>query len=959
MEVLLWEIIVPGDGDDDNTFYCQANAMLTGCSARTRILNQWLTSLKSARCIIILRMSVSFLPTKFYIPHLRENGVLRPRLTDILLAGVNRPGTFVLLSGPAGFGKTTLLSEFTTQLRQPVAWVSLDEGDNDPVRFWSYLITACRSIQADIGESALAMFHSPLPLSVEVVPSILINDLARLDRDFVLVLDDFHAIQNQAIHAAFSFLLEHLPEKLHIVVSTRVDPPWPLARFRARNQLVEVRAKDLRFTTGEATAFLNRVMGLNLSTEDVAALEARTEGWIAGLQLAALSLTGRNDIPAFVKAFTGSHVYVAEYLVEEVLQHQPDDVRMFLLQSSILERLNARLCEAVTGCQDGQSLLMALQRSNTFVIPLDDEGLWFRYHHLFADLLQAHLRQTFPADVITTLHLRASHWFERNGFSVEAVNHALAAQDFETAASLVEVHAAQVTTRGELTTLLQWIEALPADVSRRHPQIIISKAWTLALAGDQPQVELLLQEIEAQIDTSDETPAAHELRGNAAAIRGYFSMLAGNYGRALELTGLAEALLPESSVQARSILPYTLGVAYRGQGEYEKAAIAFIQLAHLGEVSNELLVWATAETEVVNTRRAQGRLRQASETALQALQKMADQGALPFGSLAKLEVALCDVLREQNKLDEAHQRVAGVINRMKAWDMPTDRLFAYLTLIRLQEAQADFTGAFETLNIAKGIRSIHPVLMTLARSVDIYEIRLLLATSQIPTAARLMDELQPGQSQMVNIRDQELIMLARVRLAQGKNDQVATILAPLSNSAQAGGRGITLLESLALQALALDAQGDRQTAVAILIKTLLLAEPEGFVRIFVDEGEGMQSLLVAAASQLALDIDPALISLKVYVARLLEAFPAHQKAGTLSHLPAEQAGLVEPLTSRELHVLQLIAAGDSNQTIAEKLVITVSAVKKHTGNIFGKLNVNSRTQAVARARQLRLLSAGD
>ena len=322
---------------------------------------------------------------------------------------------------------------------------------------------------------------------------------------------------------ALSFLLDHLPDKLHIVVSTRVDPPWPLARFRARNQLIEIRAQDLRFTTEEAAAFLNQVMGLNLSAEDVAALEERTEGWIAGLQLAALSMQGRSDIAGFVKAFTGSHVYVAEYLVEEVLQRQPEDVQTFLLQTSILERLNAGLCEAVTGCQDGQAVLTALHRANIFVIPLDDEGQWFRYHHLFADLLQARLRQSLPADAITTLHSRASQWYERNGFVIEAVNHALAAQDFEAAADLIQQNASKVMIRGELTTLLQWIEALPADVSRRHPQIIISKAWTLTLAGAQPQVESLLQEIEAQIEISDETPEARELRGNAAAIRGCFN----------------------------------------------------------------------------------------------------------------------------------------------------------------------------------------------------------------------------------------------------------------------------------------------------------------------------------------------------------------------------------------------------------------------------------------------------
>jgi LuxR family maltose regulon positive regulatory protein len=325
-------------------------------------------------------MSVSLLSTKLYIPPARSNAIARLRLSEKLLTGIHQPSSFVLLSGPAGFGKTTLLSEFVAQVQWPAAWVSLDEGDNDPVRFWTYLIAACQKVQDGVGETALVLFGSPQPLPLEAVPVNLINDLDRLDRDLVLVLDDYHTIQNETIHSALLFLLEHLPKKLHLIISTRVDPPWPLARFLARNQLVEIRAQDLRFTIEEASSFLNQVMGLNLSVEDVAALEARTEGWIAGLQLAALSMQGRSDLAGFVKTFTGSHVYVAEYLLEEVLKQQPEDMQTFLLQTSILERLNAGLCEAVTGCQDGQAVLTALQRANIFVFPLDDEGRWFRYH---------------------------------------------------------------------------------------------------------------------------------------------------------------------------------------------------------------------------------------------------------------------------------------------------------------------------------------------------------------------------------------------------------------------------------------------------------------------------------------------------------------------------------------------------------------------------------------------------
>ena len=899
-------------------------------------------------------MSFSLLSTKLHIPRARANGVSRPRLTEKLLTVVERPGSFVLLSGPAGFGKTTLLSEFVTKLQHPVAWVSIDEGDNDPIRFWTYLITACQTIQRGIGESGLALLQTPQPLPDETIPTILINDVVKLKNNLVLVLDDYHLIQNQSIHAALGFLLDHIPDKLHLVLSTRIDPPWPLARFRARDQLIEIRAVDLRFTTEETASFLNQVMELNLSAENVSALEARTEGWIASLQLAAISMKDRNDITGFIKAFTGSHTYVAEYLIEEVLGHQSEEVKTFLLQTSILGRLNASLCESVSGRPDSQTMLKNLYQANLFVLPLDDEGQWFRYHHLFADLLNARLRQSLAADDIAVLHQRAADWYEHNGFAIEAVNHAFAAKDFDNAARLVEQNAALVMTRGELTTLLQWVAALPGDVSLRHPQIIISKAWALTLAGAEAQVEALLQQIEVQIKINDETPLAHEVQGNAAAIRGYFAMLAGDFARALELTKRAEALLPESSMQARSILPYTLGSAYRGQGQYEKAAEAFEHVAQMGEMSHNLIVWATGVTEVVNICRVQGRLRNANEIGRQALQKIIDQGAYPFGSLAKLEVALSEVLREQNELDEANLRVTSVIARMQAWDMPTDRIFAYLALIHIQEAQGDFIGAFQTLRIAKNLKAANPVLIPLAHAVDFCEIRLYLATGNISTADHLINDLRPGVNRLVSLHEQELIMLARVRLAQGRPDEAVNILDPLVSDERTVERLSIWLEIIALQACALDIQGSREAAVNILVKALTLAEQEGFVRVFVDEGEVMRSLLVAARKLVG---DLASIPLKVYISKLIEAFPTSLAHNVVALSPDEKESLVEPLTARELEVLLLVAAGDSNRTIAKKLVITVSAVKKHTGNLFGKLNVNSRTQAVARARELGLFSS--
>jgi LuxR family maltose regulon positive regulatory protein len=902
-------------------------------------------------------MSVSLLSTKLHIPSLRANGILRPRLTEKLRTGLHLPGRFALLSGPAGFGKTTLLSEFVAEYQQPVAWVSLDEGDNDPVRFWTYLITACQAIQREIGESGLALLQAPQSLPDETIPTLLINDMARLEKNLLLILDDYHTIQNGSIHDGVSFLLDQPPEKLHLVISTRVDPPWPLARFRAHDRLVEIRALDLRFTTEEASEFLRECMGLHLSADEVAALDARTEGWIASLQLAAISMKGRSDVAGFIKAFTGSHVYVAEYLIEEVLAHQSEGAKTFLLQTSILERMNANLCDTVGGRSDSQDMLKDLYRANLFVLPLDDEGGWFRYHHLFADLLKARLQQTVPSNEVAALHQRAATWYEQHEYVAEAVNHRLAARDFDEAARLIEQNANQMLTRGELATLMEWIKALPADVIPLHPQIIIAKVWALTLVGAIRQVEPLLQLAEGQIEVDGETPIALELSGFAAAIRAFFAMMAGDHPQALELAERADLLLPERSVHARWLLPYTLGAAYRGQGQYENAVEAFARQVQMGEKYDNLIVWGTGITGIAIVRRLQGRLREAADTCRQALKRLSERGALQFGSLAKLEVPLVEVLCEKNELEEAQNRLTGAIVRMQSWPMPTDRLHAYLALIQLQQAQGDLSGAFETLQVAKDLKAKHPVIRNLARSVDLYEIRLYMETGDTAEANRLMDALEPGASLSVELRDQELIMIARLRLAQGRPDDAESILSPLIKEVEAGEGKYALIEMLALQARILHAKGDSAAALEVLNKALALAEPEGFVRIFVDEGELMQRLLAAVLRNIEIISDQAALPSKTYISKLLDAFPEAARPDASPVSPDQVTGLIEQLTSRELEVLQLIAAGDSNQTIADKLVITLSAVKKHTGNIFGKLNVNSRTQAVARARQLGLLSS--
>src|SRR5437588_5458158 len=444
-------------------------------------------------------MSTPILATKLYLPRLRPNVVFRPRLLERLNEGVHRKLT--LISAPVGFGKTTLVSEWVEGIERPTAWLSLDEGDNDPTRFLTYLVAALQTIAATIGQGVLGVLQSPQPPPPEAMLTALLNDITALSDQFVLVLDDYHVLEAKAVDHALTFLLEHLPPQMHLVIATREDPPLPLARLRARGHLTEVRAADLRFTPSEAAAFLNQVMGLDLSAEDIAALERRTEGWIAGLQLAALSLQGHQDVPAFIRAFAGDHRYIVDYLVEEVLQRQPEPVRSFLLQTSILDRLNGSLCDAVTGQEEGNARLEALERGNFFVVPLDDRRHWYRYHHLFAEVLSAPLMAQ-PRDQVATLHRRASAWYEQHGSVADAIRHALAAEDFERAAGLVELAVPAMGRNRQEATVLGWLRALPDELVRARPVLSVHYAGALLLHGELEGVEARLRDAEQWLDTT-------------------------------------------------------------------------------------------------------------------------------------------------------------------------------------------------------------------------------------------------------------------------------------------------------------------------------------------------------------------------------------------------------------------------------------------------------------------------
>jgi len=913
-------------------------------------------------CIILIKMPGSLLSTKLFIPPTRDNIIERPRLVEKILPGMDCPGSFMLLSGPAGFGKTTLLSDFITRLPGNVAWVSLDEGDNDYRRFWTYLITACQSILDDVGASALELLDTSQTLPDETVPTILINDFVTHPEAVVLVLDDYHEIQTQSIHNSLSFLIDHLPDNLYIVVSTRIDPPWPLARYRARNQLTEIRAQDLRFSIEEATEFLNRTMNLNLSAEDVAALDERTEGWIAGLQLAALSMQGRDDVSAFVKAFTGSHIYVAEYLVEEALQRQPEDIQTFLLQTSLLKQMNASLCEAVTGCQDGQAILQNLHRENIFVIPLDNEGQWFRYHHLFADLLNARLKKSQSPEEIAALQLRAANWYEHNGFFFEATNSALAAKDFERAVELVKRSARDLIFTGRLKILQGWLEAFPETIFDAHPGLAFYQFWIDVLQNKADLSAKAIEEKKKLLNSLPSSPENNRLKGELMAVICRAIALSGRTSEGILLAQEALSYLSVDDLAPRARANSALATAHDMDGRSEEARLLYDESISQAITAGEYRL--AAHTLMVRglIQIHYGHLHEAAKT-YQTIVDMVPTDKPKDDTVNNVKskkvflpagqgyIGLGCVHLEWNDLDEAENYLQRGMDLCRQGGL--DGAFVgKVRLSRLRQARGDLTGALKEIQMSQQIPRAD------AFNIVTRQIRIALAAGNVDHAARLAapvikmitsdDAPRPPLIFLESIQ----AILARVYLAQNEFEKAFKLLDELQTNADSGMRLGRLIEMHLIRALAYYRQNGRShtpDAVESLERALGLAEPQGYVLLFLEEGLELMQLLKAVTARRS---TPERV--KKYAHKLLEAFDRIGKPPTST--PVESTALVEQLTSREMEVLELLAIGDSNQTIAEKLFITVRTVKKHTGNIYGKLNVSSRIQAVTQAHELGLLA---
>ena len=892
----------------------------------------------------------ALLTTKLYIPRVRAHRSLvqRPHLVERLADGAARPLT--LISAPAGSGKTTLLSEWIPQNEYCVTWLTLDEGDNDAVRFWGYVIAALQKLQAGIGNTALTWLQAQRPpLSIEPFLTILLNEIAAFPDEFSLVLDDYHVIDNTAIHESITFLLDHLPPRMHLILASRADPPLPLPRWRARDQLIELRAGELRFTSDEIAAFLNRQMGLNLSAAEVAALAARTEGWIAGLQLAGLSLRGReaDDQRAFITAFTGSQRYVLDYLVEEVFNRQSANMQQFLLQTCLLERLSGSLCDAVTGQDDGERMLENLERANLFISPLDDERHWYRYHPLFADVLRHRLRQTQPAQM-AELSRHASAWYEQHGFMAEAISHALAAQDVEHAAHLIETTYETMLSRNEAASLLNWLEMLPAELLQAHPQLALAKAWSLLHTTRIDQAEAWLQDTEKTIQASD-TAQSQVWKGEAAAVRAMLAMIQDDVPHTIEFAEQALQSLPADRQFLRGTVSLDLGVAYFFRGDMPAARRTLNAVDRLSKTADNVLLAYFAHLGLARLDALEGHLQHASEVFHQALEIASTaQGALPMASMAHL--SLSELLYQWNDLDNAVHHARLGIELGKGWWVQDEVMAGHVLLARAKQVQGDMAATEAALTQAEALAA-EQYLPVLAAHVAISQLRRWIVQGHLHAAVSWANEQARTftlGSEVSFQRLQTALGLARLQIACSKLEPVAPWLEWLQRVTVAGGLIGWTIETLILQALVFHATGDGSAALSALERALSLAEPGGYIRVFVDEGEPIQLLLEK------MNASHAAGRMRPYIMLLLAAFGSQQAihpsrdAATLPPLP-------EPLSARELEILQLLSDGLSNQEIAQKLVLSVGTVKVHLKHIYGKLDASSRTQALARARELNLL----
>lgn len=898
------------------------------------------------------KLPVPFFATRLHPPHPRAQLVPRSHLVKRLQQGV--ADALTLVSAPAGFGKTTLLVQWRASSRTPVAWLSLEREDNEPTRFLFYLLAALQTLDPRLGAHAHALLELPQPAAPAAVLASLTNDLLSWQgEDFVLVLDDYHVITAEPIHSALTHLVEHLPPRMHLLLATRSDPPLPLPRLRARGHLTELRATELRFGDAEAGAFLAEVMGLHLSPQDVTTLQTRTEGWIAGLQLAALSLQGRVDVASALPAFTGSHRFVLDYLSEEVFSRQPTQVQTFLLQTSMLERLSGSLCDAVTGYEESQAMLETLDRSNLFVVALDDVREWYRYHHLFADLLRSRLFQTTPT-LLPELHRRASRWYEEHDMILDAVHHAILAPDLERTIRLIEEHRHSLVLHGQAHTVLTWLGAFPDELIQRHPSLCLSQALLLLLTGQLPEALLRLHMAEQSVSHMTEEREAQAFRYQVAALQAYALFFQGDLASSVALAEQASDHLAhcpaEVQKSAHLIAAHRILLSGDVSSVRSQRVVRLVPTPGNDLSAMDLLLHLTAILLQARLLRLQGRLQQATAIYEQMVYRQED----PKGVLISLGscFGLGELCYEWNDLDRAEHLLEQGREALRGPLPLTAEAIAqgYATLARLYQARRKPGSARELMEefarLAEA-RQFAPAQLAFAAAV---RARLALMQGRIAEAVHWVGA--SGLSAADNPcypREREYLTFARVRLAQGRLDpagpfleEALRLLERLLKDAEAKARVDSILEILVVQALTLSASSAPRTQIFLTLeRALRLAAQEGYIRLFIDEGEPMVALL---RQTYARGIVPD------FVVTLLSACD-----GPAVAMPSQAVGLIEPLTERELAVVQLLVRGLSNAEIARELIIAVGTVKRHVNSIYSKLGVQSRTQAIARVQALHVL----
>ena len=902
-------------------------------------------------------MTRPLVATKLYVPRLRRGLVARPRLVDRL----GGDGRLTLVSAPAGFGKTTLLASWLgppTDDRR-VAWLSLDASDDDPVSFWTGVVTALDGAVPGLGAAPLELLRAA-PTSTDPVLTALLNELAAVPDEVWLVLDDYHLVRDQEVGRGMTFLVEHLPPHVHVVLSTRADPDLPLARWRVRGELVEIRAVDLRFSSGEAAAYLDEATGVRLTAEQVQALEGRTEGWIAALQLAAISVQGRDDVAAFIAGFAGDDRYVFDYLVEEVLAHQPQPVRDFLLRSAVLDRLTGPLCDAVLARDDSGAMLQTLERANLFLVALDDRREWYRYHQLFADVLRARLVGEQPEQV-PVLHERASQWYEQHDLADEAVQHALAAHDVERAARLVEQAVPMIRRQRREAVVAGWLAALPDDTVRRSPVLSVFAAALRMVAGDLAAVEPRLDDAEAALAAADADgirpwPETEELRTLPSTIAMYRASLAQARGdveataeharRALDLAGPDDHL-------ARGGAAGFLGLTAWARGDVTQALATFGQAVDSLRAAGNLVDALSGTVVLADLWRASGRPVTARERCARALQEAERHGEPVARATAELHVALAELDVEADDLDAARQHLQAA-ERLVGRAPVNETHFRYFVAgALLAAAEGDLPGAVDLLDRAEQL--YRPGFYPDVRPIPATRARMRVRQGALPAAADWARDRGVALTDAAeHLREYDHLTLVRLVLAEyrahpvgGAPNEVLGLLDRLREAAQTSGRDGSLVEVDLVRALAHDAAGRRQQALTTLADGLTVApEPEGYARLLLDEGE------------------PALVLLRA----LDPATPAGQQARRVLTTGRPDRGrpadprpgippLADPLSEREQQVLRLLDSELSGPEIARALFISPNTLRTHTKHVFTKLGVSSRREAVARARERGLLPA--